>query len=131
MIGCHSFIIFEFASPYSLFLLFLCAFTLVAQSFWLLLEIIDIVTDFIAVDNVLKYSFLSRFFTVYIVLVSLATVLSVIVIYYRGRALYDVRMFRLNTVSLPYGVPSAGFLLCSLGDLCCLDHSCCHPYNFC
>jgi hypothetical protein len=63
----------------------------VAQSFWLLLEIIDIVTDFIAVDNVLKYSFLSRYFTIYIVLVSLATVLSVIVIYYRSRALYDVR----------------------------------------
>ena len=79
------------------------------QSFWLLLEIIDIVTDFIAVDNVLKYSFLSRFFTVYIVLVSLATVLSVIVIYYRGRALYDVRMFSLeHGVSAPE-CPFCGF----------------------
>ena len=82
---------------------------------WLLLEIVDIITDFIALSRILETPTLSSFFDAYITLVSLATVLSVYLVYDRSVVLYAVRYSskRLNrffpfnslTIFLLFGFP--------------------------
>jgi hypothetical protein len=63
------------------------------QFLWLFLEIIDIVTDFIALSRILETPTLSSYFDAYITLVSLATILSIYLVYDRSVVLYAVCFF--------------------------------------